>query len=220
MVFVTEDLHCRHRSLERGLKTLTIHNGIDPMDPEDYRRPADLDPGRFNLLAVGRVTPIKGLEFVVEAMAKFQPDSHVVLNVIGTGPQRKELEDQARDLGVSDRVRFLGFRDNVFDYLAHGDALVMPSRHEGLPYSLLEALALGLPVIASRVGGIAEVLADSPLLHKVGDVSQIEKLVKKLENDPKRSSKGLQEGNRDLSLDSMGEKYFSLYWEISLDYKK
>ena len=80
------------------------------------------------------------------------------MNIIGTGPLTAELKGLAEELGVSDRVRFLGFKKNVYDYMAHCDALIMPSLHEGLPYTVLEAMSLGLPVIASRVGGLAEVL--------------------------------------------------------------
>ncbi len=83
---------------------------------------------------------------------------HVNLIVIGRGSLEEELKELAVKLGVSHRVRFLGFKSGIYDYLAHVDGLLMPSLHEGLPYTLLEAMSLGRPVLASDVGGLGEVI--------------------------------------------------------------
>ncbi len=80
--------------------------------------------------------------------------------MVGDGPQRDILVSQAGDLGVGERFSFLGFRGDVPRLLSASDLLAMPSRNEGLGMSILEAMALSLPVVASRVGGIPEVVTD------------------------------------------------------------
>ncbi len=96
----------------------TIHNGIDPLESGKFKRPPELDPGKIHLAAVGRVSRVKGLEFALEAMARLDADVDAVLNIIGTGPVEDELKAHAQRLGLAERIRFLGFRKNVFDYLA------------------------------------------------------------------------------------------------------
>jgi glycosyltransferase involved in cell wall biosynthesis len=82
-------------------------------------------------------------------------------------------------------VTFHGFRPNSFDYIAHADALLMPSLYEGLPYTALEAMSLGTPLIASRVGGLAEILKDgqTALLVEPRNTSQLAAAVAKLARD-------------------------------------
>lgn len=222
VVYVTEDLRQRHAKYDRGLVTKTIHNGIDPLDPADYSRPTDLEEGKFHLLAVGRVTRIKGLEFAIRAVAKLEPELNVVLNIIGTGPLEGELKTLAAELKVEDRVRFLGFKKNVYDYMAHGDALVMPSLHEGLPYTILEAMSLGLPIIASRVGGLAEVL-DSRGGGETFDPQDLEwftkclrKTFSRIEGDFESLGEGQSVQRQEFTMSRMGAEYFSVYRDSSI----
>jgi len=217
VVYVTEDLRQRHLAKAPGSTGITIHNGIDPLNKEDYPRPADLEPGWFHLAAVGRVTRIKGLEFALEAMTKLDPELKVVLNIIGTGPLVGELKAQAEELGVSDRVRFLGFKKNVYDYLAHIDALIMPSLHEGLPYTILEAMSLGTALIVSRTGGLIEVVADREhgLLVDVGDVQELAAAIVLLAGDPDLAARlgeaGRQRQASTFTLETMGTSSWNQY---------
>ncbi|MDP2325609.1 MAG: glycosyltransferase, partial [Gammaproteobacteria bacterium] len=172
--YVTDDLR-RRRTGGRptpGPRERVVHNGIDPLLSGVFTRPPDLPAGAFNFAAVGRVTPVKGLETALHALRKMGPEGNPVLSIIGTGPSLAGLETLAAELGVAARVRFLGFRQNIYDYLAHVDALIMPSHHEGLPYTVLEAMSLATPIIASRVGGLAEVLVagETALLVEPADV--------------------------------------------------
>jgi glycosyltransferase involved in cell wall biosynthesis len=82
------------------------------------------------------------------------PDAHVIL--VGDGPLRGELEQQAVDLGVSDRIHFVGRQEDIPSWLAAMDVFVLPSLFEGLPLSILEAMAAGLPVVATAVDGTPE----------------------------------------------------------------
>lgn len=217
VAYVTDDLRRKHTQHDRGLLTVTIHNGIEPLKKQDYSRPLDLKPGYFHLAAVGRVTRIKGLEYAIRALVAVDPGLRVYLNIIGNGPLEGDLEDLARELGVAERVRFLGFKENVFDYLAHLDVLIMPSLHEGLPYTILEAMSLGVPIIASRVGGMAEVLEDgaTAILVRPTDVKGLGDSMTAARSHPEALEKYGQEAKRvqasRYNLANMGSAYWALY---------
>jgi glycosyltransferase involved in cell wall biosynthesis len=105
--------------------------------------------------------PVKGLGYFLEAargLLEALPDARFL--IIGDGPLRSDLERQVRNLGIADAVQFSGFRADVLNLINALDVFVMPSIHEGLPIALLEASALGKPIVASAVGGIPEVLHD------------------------------------------------------------
>jgi glycosyltransferase involved in cell wall biosynthesis len=112
----------------------------------------------FVFLAVGRLEPAKGFDVLVRAIPSVVLScGDAVLLIAGDGSQRPALEEATRSLR---NVRFLGVRDDVPDLMAAADALVLPSRWEGLPMVLLEAASAGLPAVATDVGGNAEVVVD------------------------------------------------------------
>ena len=110
---------------------------------------------------VGRLNPQKNFSLFLDIAAQLAPrfsDLHFLL--AGDGPEEKMLREKAAALGIADRVTFSGYvADTRLVYLA-ADVLLMPSRYEGLPMTLLEAMAMGLPVVASQLDGIAEVIGD------------------------------------------------------------
>jgi glycosyltransferase involved in cell wall biosynthesis len=115
------------------------------------------DPDRPMVLAVARLDPQKGHRHLLAA-ATDVPGAMFVL--AGDGPERPALEALASTLGVADRVRFLGTRDDVPELLAASDAVVLPSLYEGLPISALEAMAARRPVVATAIGGTDEAVVD------------------------------------------------------------
>jgi glycosyltransferase involved in cell wall biosynthesis len=120
-------------------------------------------PATFVVGTVGRLMPIKGSKYLIEAFARFRrqrapQESQLV--IVGDGPSRTALEQCAESHGISRDVRFLGMRTDVYSLMTAFDIFVLPSLHEGVPMVLLEAMALGIPVVASRVGGIPEILED------------------------------------------------------------
>lgn len=142
-------------------RVVSLRNGVDlqlfqPVDRDSVR--ARLGLTRFTLLAVGHLVPVKAQELAVAALAQL-PD--VQLLIAGNGPNRAMLEQLARDQGVSERVTMLGAvpQAQLRDYYGAADALVLPSEREGWANVLLEAMACGTPVIASRVWGTPEVVA-------------------------------------------------------------
>ncbi|MGI9009305.1 MAG: glycosyltransferase, partial [Streptosporangiaceae bacterium] len=124
--------------------------------------------GRPVVLAVGRLTAQKGLDTLVAAAARWRSRRpEPVLAIAGTGPLAGPLARQAAEFGVD--VRFLGWRDDVPALIAAADVFVLPSRWEGQPLVLQEALRAGRPVVAADVGGVREVTADAALLVSPGD---------------------------------------------------
>jgi glycosyltransferase involved in cell wall biosynthesis len=110
---------------------------------------------------VARLSHQKGIAFLIEstpALLAGVPDAHVVL--VGDGPLRAELEQQAVALGVRDRIHFVGRQEDIPSWLAAMDVFVLPSLFEGLPLSILEAMAAGLPVVATAVDGTPEAVED------------------------------------------------------------
>ena len=114
------------------------------------------------VILVGRLRPEKGQEVLLRAApAVLAANPHVRFLLVGSGSMRGELERLAADLGVLGKCIFAGFRDDVPDLLSAADIAVQPSLSEGLGTSVLEACAAGLPVIASRTGGIPDIIRDS-----------------------------------------------------------
>lgn len=112
-----------------------------------------------NLVAAGRFSSEKGFDLLIEAMALCR-DTRFRLTLLGDGPLREALKQQAVESGVADQVRFVGFQKNPYPYFAKADAFMLSSRFDGFPNVLLEALACGTPVIALPApGGVREILS-------------------------------------------------------------
>ncbi len=140
-------------------------NGVDPVTftpaPESSR-PDARSNGPVRLLLVGRLVHQKAVDVILNALASLPLSGRPVLTVVGDGPERGALEEQARRLGLGDAVTFAGWvaRERLAEtYRAH-DVLVSPSRFEGMSLVLQEAMACGLPVVATRIPGSEELVVD------------------------------------------------------------
>ena len=145
-----------------------IPNGID-VDAlvAEPRRPVDEGPFRVGMAC--RLVSLKRVDVLIRAIALMAPESGVEGVVFGAGPEEDGLRRLADSLGVADRVHFQGFAPAIQPALASMDALAIPSDHEGLPMVLLEAMALGTPVLAHSVGGIPAALGDGGILLDTQD---------------------------------------------------
>ena len=132
----------------------------------------ELGGGKKVLMHISNFRPVKRLRDVVRVFAKVRESIPSVLVMVGDGPDRGAAEDEARKLGVAPDVRFLGKIDTVAPLLAAADLYVFPSESESFGLSALEALASGVPVIGTRVGGVPEVVRDgvTGALCELGDV--------------------------------------------------
>lgn len=108
---------------------------------------------------VGRVVPVKGADIFLRALALL-PEGVGIASIIGDGPDRPAMEQLARELGIAERVRFHGEVDDAAAFLPAFDALVLSSRSEGTPIVVLEAMRAALPVIATSVGGVPDLVSD------------------------------------------------------------
>lgn len=115
--------------------------------------------GHVNLLFVGRLSPEKGCELLIKAMKLLSVDEFSLI-IVGDGVERQSLEKLTQKLSLQKMISFVGFQNNVSTFMASCSALVMPSYREGLPLTLIEATATGLPVVASNVGGIPDLVQD------------------------------------------------------------
>ena len=149
-------------------QAVIVRNGVDtrrfaPASPAlraAARESLGLRNGELAFLYVGRLVQRKGVDVLLNALPLCGPAARARVFVVGDGEKAAEWRSLAQDLGVAGRVTFAGEQDDVAPFLAAADAFVFPSRLEGLPNALLEAMACGLPSIATRIGGCIDVMTD------------------------------------------------------------
>lgn len=140
------------------------------------RRMLGIPPHRFTVGWIGRMTAVKRTEDVLAAFRLLRErGTDACLCLVGDGPDRDHVEKRAAELGVVRHCLFLGYQDEVAPFYAAFDALVLPSGNEGTPVSAIEALAAGKPVVATRVGGVPDVVRDGEdgFLVDPGDVGAL-----------------------------------------------
>jgi sugar transferase (PEP-CTERM/EpsH1 system associated) len=147
----------------RAAKVAVIHDGVDTVRFQPYsgHERRTTGGGEFVIAMVARLDPIKGHVVLFEALgllAVRQPNIRVV--IVGDGSEREALRRDVAARQLDGRVRFLGERHDIPSVLGAADMFVLPSRFEGISNAILEAMAMGLPVVATRVGGNPEVVTD------------------------------------------------------------
>ena len=160
-------------------KLVVIYNGV-----ENFELTTRTDSS-FIVGTIAELHKIKGLDILLRAWKNFIENKQAKLIIFGEGEERKNLEKLAFDLNISDSVVFKGFLDSARTQLSTFDIFVMPSRSEAMPYALLEAGLAGLPMIATRVGGIPEIIESGKngLLVEKENSEQITESLNKLFDD-------------------------------------
>lgn len=162
-------------------KLAVVHCGIDPSTHETRTHKGT----GSRLLFVGRLAAEKGLPILLEAVARLDG---ATLDLVGDGPERKILEARTQALDISGRVRFFGYQtqQQIREILRQTDVFVMSSFTEGVPVVLMEAMAAGVPVVATQVGGIPELVHDghNGLLVAPGDANAAAAAIRRLLEDP------------------------------------
>ncbi len=149
--------------------------------------------------------------------ARLVPDAVFVL--VGDGPLREELEDRATRLGVEERVLFLGWREDIPEVLACADLFVLPSLYEGLPLALLEAMAAGLPIVATAIGGTSEAVVDgvTGLLVPPGEPRSLAAAIRRALDDEglarRLGAASRERVRREFSAAAMARRTVSIYEE-------
>ena len=217
VVYVTRDLQAHWQKDASGSKSSVIYNAIPAILDDPHPTPLDMDDNAFAIGIIGRLNDVKGHKCLLGALKRLNDLKNLRLHVFGSGPLERELREICDAYGIGDRVKFEGFKDDIYSYLRAMDVIAIPSLYEGLPFTLLEAMYLGVPVVATRVGGMREILEHEKdsLLVSPGDEEGLSEAIRRLHSDP--SLRASLAGNAsdkikaDFTVDKMMERYLRLY---------
>ena len=195
-------------------KLLTVHNGMKDVAVELRANPGKSQPVKVAMVA--RFDRQKDHATLIEAFK----DLNAELILVGDGPSLEKTQQRVEQLGISDRVSFLGFRQDVAEILAEVQVYALISHWEGLPCTIIEAMRAGLPVIASDVGGVKEIVIDRHTGYVIprSDVKTLHQKLKYLiTNDQARISMGImgrQKYESQLTFRHMYDKTLATYHEV------
>jgi sugar transferase (PEP-CTERM/EpsH1 system associated) len=208
-------------------KVITIHNGVDsarfiPADIPAGRTAIGLTPDRPVIGTVGRLDPVKDQAGLIRAFVQVRSQfPEAVLVIAGDGPCREELRGLVASLQLGENVRLLGERKDIPNVLGALDVFVLPSIAEGISNTILEAMATGLPVVATRTGGNPELIVDNVtgILVPVRAPEALARAVNTYLRDPRlRHAHGRTARERaikDFSLERMASQYRDLYLSLT-----
>ncbi|WP_228054790.1 glycosyltransferase family 4 protein [Gloeocapsopsis crepidinum] len=193
---------------------ISIPNGVPDIVPPQPPQPKH----EIVVGSVGRLDAMKAHDVLLRALAKVEKVQVVIL---GEGGQRQVLEQLAQKLGISDRLSMPGWVDNPRSYLANFDMFVLPSRSEGFPLAIVEAMLAARPVIATRVGSVSEAVIDGEtgILIDQDDVDELASAIYRLRDDPELRWRFGQSGRevavKNFSAEVMATKYERLWYEVT-----
>ena len=215
----------KDRMIRAGIpqsKIKIIRNGIEPIFSNVAPRSESTGPVR--IMAMGSLTHTKGFDVLLRAVRMMidEKESDITVHIFGEGPKRSELEHLVRGLGIENVVKMPGYSNDMQSIFSKADLFVLPSRHEGTPICLLEAMSAGIPIVASAVGGIPDLLMDGEealLVPSEDPIILKEKLILLVRNKRLRASlsdKAQKRYQNDHSSEWMGEEYCNSYLKLAL----
>lgn len=153
---------------QNGRRVHVLHNAVDVASPmpmsgsfRPMRQTAEMAADSKIVVSVGRFSPEKGMDILLDAFSLLvRQVADVQLVLVGEGQEMAAMEEQIARLGLKGRVHFPGYSKTPGNYVAEADVVVLPSRSEGIPNVVLEAMAMGKPVVATAVGGVPEIIED------------------------------------------------------------
>lgn len=203
--------------LVRGGVDASRFAGVHPVD----RRALGVPEDARLVLWTGRLDPVKGLAVLLDAFARLHPSEHAAhLLLAGSGSLRTKLEARARRLRIAERVHFLGPRSDVPALLAAADLFVFPSRTEGLPNALLEAMAAAKPIVTTDVPGCRDLVTheETGLMVPLGDAQRLADAMARILRDPHLSARLAGAARACVmehwSIDATWRAYQALYDEV------
>jgi glycosyltransferase involved in cell wall biosynthesis len=166
----------------------------------EYRQQLGLQPETLLLGSVARLYPQKNLSLLLRAFAKLSTNQEWKAVLIGDGPERSSLLSLGSELGLTDRLIWLGARDDVEGWLAAMDIFVHTANFEGMPNAVMEAMAMKLPVVASAVDGTRDLIEDgvSGYLVPSGNVDAFAERIRELMENPDRARRLGETAHRDV----------------------
>jgi L-malate glycosyltransferase len=207
------------RLLEDASKSSIVYNGVDTtrFAPRPHAS-TDGQSERVRFVALGRLDRRKGLDLALEALAQV-PSAQ--LDIVGDGEERTSLEELASRLGVRERVRFAGYTGDVRDAIASADLALSSARQEGLGVALLEAMAMGRPVVAAPTGGVPEIVRDGETGWLAGDGSPaalaraMQAAIDAPDERHRRGTAARMRVEQVFSVDAMREGYEAIYARLT-----
>lgn len=207
-------------------KFVLIPNGVGAAPPssrtrEEWLTQLGLPPSTRLIGAVGRLWPqkrIKDLIWITELLKNVRDDLHLL--IVGDGPQRARLERYSHVINIEDRVHFLGHRGDVSEMMPHFDVLLLASGFEGLPNSVMEAMAAGVPVVATDIPGNRDLVVENVtgFLVPKGDRGEFASRVQQILNDRELAQRlgesGKQRIAEHFSIEKMVRSHAELYREL------
>jgi glycosyltransferase involved in cell wall biosynthesis len=170
---------------------------------------------------IGRMVPIKDLPLLMDAFAALPSRfSDARLLLVGDGPERGASERHAKELGIANRVEWTGFVDNPYPLLERMTLFVLPSRHEGLPIALLEAMAAAVPCVVAAVGGIPDAIGDSRAANLIGSRSvakwtgALERALDRPDETERMGMRAREHVKAHFTLERCAGHYLDLYREV------
>ncbi len=206
-------------------KIKVIHNGIKPINFYEkadsrqklFEKNPKIDTNKFLIGTIAELHPIKGLDILIESAKQVTKNRDVQFVIIGEGNLKVELENLIKTNNLENNVVLMGFLDNASEYLKGFDLVILPSRSEALALVVLETGLANVPIIASRVGGIPEIISESKfgeLFEKENYIELAQKINHTIENyeDSKQNAENLKQRIlQDFTHQKMLEETISLY---------
>lgn len=172
----------------------------------------------FTFINVGRQDGNKNQKLIISAMSEIlKENDNIKLILVGDGDKNQDLRKLSRELDIESQIIFTGITKDVETYLAMSDVYIQSSRYEGLPLSILEAMAAGLPIISTKVGGISDIVTNNGILIPDNNITELTRAMKKLiENRNLRETMSENSIKNVKKYDSsiMADKYCELYEEL------
>ena len=208
-------------------KFSVVHSGINldefsntSVDPAAMKRRLGIPEDNLIVGTVGRLTSIKGHRYLIEAARKIagsRPDTTFV--ILGDGELLDELKNMVTRSDIEENIMFLGWRSDVAEVMSTFDIFALPSLNEGMGRVLVEAMALGRPIVASNIGGIPDLVVDceNGYLVSVGDVESLAARIRKLLDDPEKREEMGECGKKiaiDYSANAMVQKIDRVYRKL------
>jgi glycosyltransferase involved in cell wall biosynthesis len=197
-----------------GLGNIPAHVIPNGLWPEDF---ATIEPAgdASDVVFIGEMRMLKGIDVLIKAIA-LAGEAELTATLVGDGPDRAQFEALTQERGLAPRIRFTGAMP-AQQAFALGHIMAVPSRNESFPYIVLETIAAGRPIVATRVGGIPEILDDDALID-ADDPESLARVILELRRDPQRATTEAKaradRAARTFSAEAMGQQITSLYMSI------
>lgn len=214
----------------RPKSTCLIHGGVDetamntatPERVKAVRHAIGIPDGDQVVGNLAHLREQKGLDIWLDAAAKIsETESETSFVVVGREKApgyQSALESRARSLGIGDRMHFVGFQQDPYPFLGMFDVFLMSSEFEGFPIALVEAMAMGIPVVSTDVGGVREAVGDTALLTRPGDATGLaDRVVDLLQDENRRKQLAIvarKRANDEFTIESMVTKIEQIYEEL------